>query len=120
MPFTRAAKLCLALTLVSALGPAQAAGNDQRDVRDDEPQDDSSLLERILITPPSDEFSDRDRRRRKIEKSLPGMGTEGPAPETTGDRFLDALLYSDVNKAGSGQRRIIEKLDDPDSNRLPR
>src|ERR1043166_2308597 len=88
--------------------PAQDASND----------DDRTLLERLLVTPREDEYSKSDARRHAIERSLPGA--DAPLPETGFDNFLDTLLKADINQAGTEQRVIIEKLHDPDINRLPR
>src|SRR5437867_1133028 len=99
MTTSRLTGLCLAILLLGALNATPAADARPR-AGEETQQDDSSLLERILITPPSDEYSARDRRRHRVEKSLPGLGTETPVPETGSDQFLEALLHSDINKAG--------------------
>src|SRR5574338_66227 len=81
---------------------------------DEEP----TLLERLLITPQKDLYSDADRKRHDIERSLPG--SDAPLPESGWDAFLDSIVNADVNQASAGQRTMIEKLSDPDPNRLPR
>ncbi len=102
----------LALLILLASAPsAWSAGADD--------ENEPTLLERLLVTPQRDAFSEGDRKRAAIERSLPGV-TDAPPPETTGEAFLDALLHSDINQAGEGQRVMIEKLNDPDPGRLPR
>jgi hypothetical protein len=81
---------------------------------DDEP----TVLERLLITPRKDTYSDADSKRHAIERSLPGA--DAPLPETGWDAFLDTLMNADVNHASHEQRVMIEKLNDPDPGRLPR
>jgi hypothetical protein len=81
---------------------------------DDEP----TMLEKLLITPRKDAYSDADSRRHALERSLPGA--DATPPETGWDSFLDTLLNADVNNASHEQRVMIEKLADPDPGRLPR
>jgi hypothetical protein len=104
----------LSLLILGAAGSASSADRGSKADGDDEP----TLLERLMIRPRRDEFSDADRRRAAIERSLPGM-TAAPPPESGWDEFLEALANADINKAGAGQRVMIEKLNDPDFNRLP-
>ena len=99
--------IALALMVVAS-GPAWAA------TQDEEP----TLLERLLITPQKDLYSDADRKRHDIERSLPGANA--PLPESGWDAFLDSIVNADVNQASTSQRTMIEKLRDPDPNRLPR
>ena len=80
--------------------------------------DESTLLQQLLITPPSDLYSDSDRQRHAIERSLPGV--DAPVPETGMDTFLYSIVNADINQASTSQRTMIEKIHDPDPGRLPR
>ncbi len=80
--------------------------------------DEPTLLERLMVTPRRDIYSDADSKRHMIERNLPGADTS--PPETGWDAFLDSIANADINQASASQRTMIEKLDDPDANRLPR
>ncbi|HZP13255.1 MAG TPA: hypothetical protein VFB36_12625 [Nevskiaceae bacterium] len=84
------------------------------DQKDDEP----TLLEQLMVTPRKDVYSDADSRRHMIERNLPGA--DAPLPDTGWDAFLDSIANADINQATASQRTMIEKLSDPDPNRLPR
>jgi hypothetical protein len=105
-------KRIAALLMLAAA--AQAAPADKPSSNDD----DATLLERLLVTPRDDLYSSGDRHRHAIERSLPGPETG--LPPTGWDAFLDSIANADVNRANPEQRLMIEKLDDPDANRLPR
>lgn len=106
-----------ALLLLALITPAASAlAAEQDEGHDEEP----TLFERLMVTPPDDAYSDDDRRRAKIERALPELGTETPPQNSGFDQFLMSIADADINKAGPGQKKMIEKLSDPDSNRLPR
>ena len=108
--------LAAVLSLVASAASVAADTPDKAppDAKSEEP----TLLEKLLVTPRKDLYSDADRKRAAIERSLPG--SDLPQQETGWDAFLDTLLDADVNHANHEQRTMIEKLDDPDTNRLPR
>lgn len=97
------------IVMMAAAVPAWPAES-----KDDEP----TLLEQLLITPRRDAYSDADSRRHMIERNLPGA--DAPVPETGWEAFLDSVAGADINQASTSQRTMIEKLNDPDANRLPR
>jgi len=103
------------LIVLLAAPPAWTADRDKQ--ADDE--DSPTLFERLMVTPRHDVFSDNDRRRAEIERSLPGMTVE-EAQKSGFDVFIEQIADADINKASPGQKSMIEKLNDPDFNRLPR
>jgi hypothetical protein len=82
-------------------------------------EDEPTLFEQLMIRPQRDIFSEGDIKREKIERSLPGM-TDAEPPQSGWDTFIDMIANADVNQASPQQRVMIEKLNDPDFNRLPR
>ena len=109
-------KRFLPLLIVLLAAPSWAAEKDEPATGDD---DSPTLFERLMVTPERDAFTDGDRKRAELERSLPGMTDAAPAKSGL-DLFLDAIANADVNQASPGQKAMIEKLNDPDFNRLPR
>jgi hypothetical protein len=109
----RRSAIALFLVLVTPLAMADRVDEEAEEA--EEP----TLLERLMVTPPDDAYSDDDRKRAKVQRSLPELGTEEP-PEPSGfDQFLMSVANADINKASPGQKKMINKLSDPDFNRLP-
>ena len=84
----------------------------------DENADEPTLFERLLVTPRRDAWSESDRKRQKLERSLPELTAE-PPPLSAWEEFLLSIANADVANASPAQVKMTEKLNDPDFNRLP-